>query len=747
MKRIIPMLFCLPAFGGAYAGAPDTLAPPNGHIIYSPDCATGGLGALFGIVIPANPAASYQWAGPNGFTASQQSFTPPDTGWYRLIVTANNCPSEPDSIHIRYFDPPVVQIGAASPFYCPAEDSIHLSAAANSPLLFWRRLLSNGGSQYLGSGPELYFSGAQLGNLMERILVTANGAYGCEGMDTITLMRQGIVTPAAPVLDCPGDSISLTVTGAGSFLWNTGDTTATLSAVADSARLFSVTVTDARGCSTVGSQLVYIQNGAYVSLQAMPPALCQGDTAVLQAGGGAAYLWETGETGSSIVLAPESADTVGLTITTAEGCVVEKAVSVSVYPLPAAPLISCEALYEELSLHWNADAGLAYTAEFLSGPAGQWLGDSSLLFTGLSPGQEVSLELRAADSLGCRISVTFNCQAAPCMLQAVAEPVAPVCLYPGAPPVSLGAVVNGSLLPGQGWWAGPAVDSSAAVFSPAQAGPGAHQLIYRYAEGPCSTEDTLEVQVNRPLSPPMIRCERTPNSISFRWPRLLQDSLYELEVLSGQGGQFLSDTSFLVDGLLPGEAVQVRITAHGEGPCGLVEAARTCRAQDCHTSAAPLTRLICPGESVALAAPALEGASYQWAPAAGLSCDNCPNPIAGPAATTTYSVTVTDENGCIHTGSTTVGVAELPASLLPDTLRACAGQPFFLCLPGEGQYRWRGPQGALLLGPCLYLPEPGPADAGLYSIDARLPGLCRFEKEAVLTLDDSPGCGEEDDDD
>ncbi|MBA3899588.1 MAG: gliding motility-associated C-terminal domain-containing protein [Bacteroidetes bacterium] len=40
------------------------------------------------------------------------------------------------------------------------------------------------------------------------------------------------------------------------------------------------------------------------------------------------------------------------------------------------------------------------------------------------------------------------------------------------------------------------------------------------------------------------------------------------------------------------------------------------------------------------------GISYSWHPPTGLSCTNCPNPIAAPEQTTLYYVTSTGENGC-----------------------------------------------------------------------------------------------------
>ena len=43
--------------------------------------------------------------------------------------------------------------------------------------------------------------------------------------------------------------------------------------------------------------------------------------------------------------------------------------------------------------------------------------------------------------------------------------------------------------------------------------------------------------------------------------------------------------------------------------------------------------------------------NYSWTPPTGLSCTDCPDPVASPTFTTLYSVTATDSNGCISTDS------------------------------------------------------------------------------------------------
>jgi gliding motility-associated-like protein len=60
---------------------------------------------------------------------------------------------------------------------------------------------------------------------------------------------------------------------------------------------------------------------------------------------------------------------------------------------------------------------------------------------------------------------------------------------------------------------------------------------------------------------------------------------------------------------------------------------------------------------------------YNWAPAEGLSCTNCPNPVATVDSATTYTLTVTDAYGCEETDSVTIGT--LPQLERPEI--SCSG--------------------------------------------------------------------------
>jgi len=65
-----------------------------------------------------------------------------------------------------------------------------------------------------------------------------------------------------------------------------------------------------------------------------------------------------------------------------------------------------------------------------------------------------------------------------------------------------------------------------------------------------------------------------------------------------------------------------------------------------------------PGQSVQLSvSPSPWYYGYSWSPSTGLSCNTCPNPVADPASSTTYYVTVTDDStGCTITDSVTINV-------------------------------------------------------------------------------------------
>ncbi|MEL6926227.1 MAG: hypothetical protein AAFO94_19450, partial [Bacteroidota bacterium] len=94
--------------------------------------------------------------------------------------------------------------------------------------------------------------------------------------------------------------------------------------------------------------------------------------------------------------------------------------------------------------------------------------------------------------------------------------------------------------------------------------------------------------------------------------------------------------------------------------------------------------------------PTIQGTNsptFTWAPATALSCTDCPNPIASPVVTTTYTLTVTSPEGCMDSDTVTVEVSPyaLPEVGLPIDTFMCRGATLQLIAQGgrdQFDYQW-----------------------------------------------------------
>jgi gliding motility-associated-like protein len=96
-------------------------------------------------------------------------------------------------------------------------------------------------------------------------------------------------------------------------------------------------------------------------------------------------------------------------------------------------------------------------------------------------------------------------------------------------------------------------------------------------------------------------------------------------------------------------------------------------------------KTICKGDSIQLIVTT--HAQYAWSPANTLIDANTGTPTAFPTETTTYIVTVTDENGCSNTDDVIVFVNEANANAGPDQT-ICIGETAQLNATGGTTYRW-----------------------------------------------------------
>ena len=148
---------------------------------------------------------------------------------------------------------------------------------------------------------------------------------------------------------------------------------------------------------------------------------------------------------------------------------------------------------------------------------------------------------------------------------------------------------------------------------------------------------------------------------------------------------------------------------------------------------------VCYGESVQLNVTG--GTGFQWSPATGLSCADCGNPVANPAQTTDYSVTVSASGYCNSDTvlRVTVIVLPLPDPALPPEITIAYGSEYtFTPNGGMAEYNWTATDGWT----CSNCPEPtvAPTYSTLYTLEViDMNGCKAYALGSVEVLDECEG--------
>lgn len=161
-----------------------------------------------------------------------------------------------------------------------------------------------------------------------------SGTSTCSFNVTVTA-PVATITPSATTI-CPAQSVTLTAAGGTSYLWSNGATTAAITVSPGTTTTYTVTITDAYGCTATASQTITVNTASTApTITALPTSVCPNTNFTLTASGGIAgsgsvINWYTGPNGTGTLLGTGSSITLAVAATTTIYCRREGACNSSV---------------------------------------------------------------------------------------------------------------------------------------------------------------------------------------------------------------------------------------------------------------------------------------------------------------------------------------------------------------------------------------------------------------------------------
>jgi gliding motility-associated-like protein len=403
-------------------------------------------------------------------------------------------------------------------------------------------------------------------------------------------------------------------------------------------------------------------------------SVCAGSSVTLTAVGATNYTWSpaTGlntTTGATVVATPASTTT--YTVTGSGGCTTCTATTtVTVNPIPNVSVTpAAPSICSGQSTTLTASGATTYTWS----PA-----------TGLNTTNGATVTANPATTTTYTVTGTAAGCTDPATVTVTVNPIPVVTISPTPPTIcagqSIAITANGAV--SYSW--SPATGLSATTGTTVNASPAATQsyTVTGTSAAGCNGSRFFTVTVN-PL--PAVAINPAAVAICSGASTALTASGANTYAWSPATG--LSATTGANVTATPASTTTYTVSGTGANGCVNTSTSTVTVNSLPSVTVFPGATAICSGNSAVLTA--LGASTYTWSPATGLSATTGSSVTANPSATTTYTVTGTDANGCVGTATVTVTVNPLPnVAVNPAATAICVGANTTLTASGAGTYAW-----------------------------------------------------------
>lgn len=610
----------------------------------TPSSCSGNTGTATASASGGTGSFTYSWAPSGGTNATATNLAP---GSYTCTITDGNGCTQQAITTVNTTSGPTATLQSQSDVSC--NGGTNGSATVNA---------TGGAGNYTYSWSPSGGTGATANSLPAgNYTCTITDGAGCVTSQAVAITQPTALTASASSTQT-GCVSSGTATvnpsgGVGSYTYSwapSGGNSATATNLG--VGTYTCTITDGNSCSTTTTATVTLGSPITVSATATSMTTCSGASTTLSASGATSYNWQPGNSsGASINVTPSTTTTYTLIGTDGTNCADTTNITITVN---ANPTVSASASSATIC---NGDS-VTLTASGANTYSWQPANQSGSSITDY-PATTTTYTLVGTDGNGCTDTVTTQVT-----VNAIPSLTASASSTTSCSGSNITLTCNGAT--NYTWMPGNLNGSSVNV---APTSSTTFTVIGSNAGG-CSDTTTIAITVN-PL--PTIAVTSGNDTIC-------SGSTATMTASGANTWSWSSGGTNASENVSPTATSTYTVTGTDANGCTST-GTFTVVVNALPTVSVSGNTTLCSGDNTTLTAAG--ATSYSWSTSATGTSIN-----VAPSATTTYSVTGTDVNGCQNTSTITVTVNPPPVAGITGNTSTCIGSPVTLTGSGNGSYSW-----------------------------------------------------------